>query len=44
MRTFDLTPLRVKKENGTLTLEDILDNNDCITDLTSNSGSDFVEL
>ena len=43
-RTIDLSPLIEKKKAGTLTIEDILENNDAISDIRTNTLSELVDM
>ena len=43
-RIIDLSPLLEKKKAGTLTLEDILENNDAVSEMRTNSESELSEM
>ena len=40
----DLSPLLEKKKAGTLTIEDILENNDAVGDIRTNPSSELIEM
>jgi hypothetical protein len=44
MKALDLEPLLDKKEDGTLTVEDLLESNDAVTDLKNNSNSQLADM
>ena len=44
MKSLDIDPLLEKKDEGTLTIEDLLESNDGVTDLKNNSSSQLADL
>ena len=44
MKALDLDTLLEKKEEGTLTVEDLLESNDAVTDLKNNANSQLADM